>query len=154
MVKVAGFAGKAPISQGLVVKNFNERIESSAKIRDDCIKKVANYLSKGGYSLETAMNFLDDDGSRSISREELAAGFKTMGVIIPQAQLKNLFVILDKDGDNEIGMDEFETVFGKYLTHGRKVQQISEAQMNLEFKEIEDAERLGTSKSKTGGLDG
>lgn len=41
-----------------------------------------------------------------------------MGVIIPQAQLKNLFFILDKDGDNEIGMDEFEAVFGKYLTKG------------------------------------
>ena len=127
LVKVAGFTGKAPVSQGLVVKNFNERIEQSAKIRDDCIKKVANYLSTGGYSLETAMNFLDDDRSGTISREELAAGFKTMGVIIPQAHLKNLFVILDKDGDNEIGMDEFEAVFGKYLAHGKKVHQISEA---------------------------
>ena len=73
------------------------------------------------------MNFLDEDGSGTISRDELAQGFKTMGVIIPSAQLKNLFVILDKDGDDEIGMDEFEAVFGKYLTQGGQVQQISQA---------------------------
>ena len=100
------------------------------------------------------MNFLDDDRSGTISREELAAGFKTMGVIIPQAHLKNLFVILDKDGDNEIGMDEFEAVFGKYLAHGKKVHQISEAQMNLDFKEIEDAEQLGNRQTKAEALDG
>lgn len=46
-----------------MVKNFNERIEKSAQIRDDCIKKVANYLKTAGFNLEMVINFLDQDGS-------------------------------------------------------------------------------------------
>lgn len=37
LIRVAGFTGKAPINQAIVVKNFNDRLEQSAKIRNDCI---------------------------------------------------------------------------------------------------------------------
>ena len=64
-----------------------------------------------GYTLETAMHFFDTDGSGSISRDELNEGFKDMKVTVGPALLKNLFVILDANNDNEIDLEEFTAVF-------------------------------------------
>lgn len=52
----------------------------------------------------------------------MAEGFKNMQIAVGSALLKNLFVILDKDGDNEIDMLEFEEVFGKFFTKGGPVK--------------------------------
>jgi Ca2+-binding EF-hand superfamily protein len=61
------------------------------------------------------MHYFDIDGSGAITRDEFNEGFKEMKVTLNEALIKNLFVILDANGDNSIDLIEFETVFGKYL---------------------------------------
>ena len=68
--------------------------------------------------MESAFASLDSDGSGTITRDELNKGFQLMKISVGPALLKSLFVLLDKDGDNEIDMLEFEAVFAPYLNAG------------------------------------
>jgi hypothetical protein len=108
----------------LVQKNIEDRIEQSAKMRDECIKKIVKCMKAEGISLETAMKYFDTDGSGVISRDELNEGFKMMKVTLNEALIKNVFCILDSNNDNEISLLEFEAVFGKYLGTGGPVEDI------------------------------
>jgi len=125
LLRVAGYAALKTQDKSLkyefVVKNIEERVANSAKAREDAIKKVAKLIKDAGFTLETAMNYFDDDNSGWLSRDEFNEGFKRMKVTLNEALLKNLFVILDANGDNEITITEFEAVFGKYLNAGGAV---------------------------------
>lgn len=96
----------------------------SAKAREDCVKKVAKLMIDEGITLETAMNYFDKDGSNTISRDELNEGFKLMRVTLNEALIKNIFVILDKDGSGYVDLIEFEAVFGKYMNAGGPVKEV------------------------------
>jgi Ca2+-binding EF-hand superfamily protein len=96
----------------LVLKNFEDRMENSQKMREDVIKKIVKNMKAEGINMETAMHYFDTDGSGMISRSELSEGFKMMKVTLSEALIKNVFCILDNNNDNEISMLEFEAVFG------------------------------------------
>lgn len=70
------------------------------------------------------MRYFDEDGSGSITRNEFNEGFKLMKVTLNEALIKNLFVILDKNGDNVIDLIEFETVFSEHFGDGAAVQKV------------------------------
>jgi Ca2+-binding EF-hand superfamily protein len=50
---------------------------------------------------------MDDDGSRSLDRRELADGLKDFGVSMSSASIDELFAFLDKDKSGKISFDEF-----------------------------------------------
>ena len=112
-----------------VLKNIEDRIAQSSKMRDDCIKKIAKLMIQKGLTLEEANLFLDEDRSGIITRDELNEGFKKMGVTVNEALIKNIFVILDSNGDNEIDLVEFEAVFSKYMSKGGPVQEVAAADL-------------------------
>jgi hypothetical protein len=57
-----------------------------------------------------------------------------MKVTLNEALIKNIFVILDANGDNSIDLLEFETVFGKYLsTGGAAVKEVTSKDIENEF---------------------
>ena len=67
---------------------------------------------------------LDDDGGGTITREELDEGFKKMKVTLNTKMLTNLFVMLDRNCDNEISTQEFADVFDKHLgPEGAKMEE-------------------------------
>ena len=61
------------------------------------------------------MIFFDEDSSGTITRDELNEGFKRMKVPLNQQLLKNIFVILDRNGDDKIDLIEFDDIFSKYM---------------------------------------
>lgn len=128
LLRVSGFAALKTQDKSLkmdfVLKNIEDRIAQSSKLRDDCVKKIAKLMKDEGITLETAMLYFDTDGSGSISRNEFNEAFKEMKVTLNEALIKNCFVILDKNGDNSIDLIEFEAVFGKYMNAGGAVQEI------------------------------
>lgn len=130
--------------QDQVIKSIYDRIADSEKIKEETIKKIAKKMIDAGNDLEMARKYLDDDDSGTISREEMADGFKNMGIVVGSALLKNLMVILDKDGDNEIDMLEFEQVFGKFFAAGGpvKVLEAEEVENLVEGISKEDAKAL------------
>jgi Ca2+-binding EF-hand superfamily protein len=69
----------------------------------------------------SARDYFDSDGSGTITRHEFLEGLKELGVTLNEALIKNCFVILDKNGDNSISLEEFEEVFGKYMNAGGAV---------------------------------
>ena len=126
LLRVAGYAALKTQDKSLkyefVVKNIEDRIAQSAKLREDCIKKVAKLIKDAGLDLEQAMHYFDTDGSGSITRAEFNEGFKEMKVTLNEALIKNCFVILHANGKNSINLIEFDTVFGKNLKKCNPVQ--------------------------------
>jgi Ca2+-binding EF-hand superfamily protein len=123
-MRVAGFANlkkDQTLKVELVLKNIEDRIENSQKMREDVIKKIAKNMKAEGINMETALQYFDTDGSGMISRSELSDGFKMMKVTLSEALIKNVFCILDNNNDNEISMLEFEAVFSQYLGTGGPV---------------------------------
>ena len=78
-------------------------------------------MKKRGFNLDQAMRYFDTDGSGVITREELKEGFDNMNIRLSEALRNNVFYILDENGDNEIGVMEFEAVFAKFLDSGGPV---------------------------------
>jgi len=88
--------------------------------------------------MEAAFAYLDDDGSGKIGRDELNKGFQLMKISVGPALLKSLFVLLDKDGDNEIDLLEFEAVFAPYLnTQGGPVKEVTAEELENEITGID-----------------
>jgi len=106
-------------------------------MRDDCIKKVAKLMLDKELTLETAMLYMDSDGSGAITRYEFSEAFKEMGVSLNEALIKNCFVILDQNGDNQIDLLEFEAIFGKYMSKGGPVREVSAAELEGEITGID-----------------
>lgn len=133
LLRVAGFAALKTADKALkwelVLKNIEDRIAQSDKLKEDCIKKIAKLMTNQGITLETAMLYFDTDGSGTITRNEFNEAFKEMKVTLNEALLKNIFVILDKNGDNQIDLIEFEAVFGKYMRAGGPVQEVEAAEL-------------------------
>lgn len=129
LLRVSGFAALKTQDKSLkyefVLKNIEDRIAQSAKLRDDCVKKIAKLMISEGITLETAMHYFDTDGSGTISRNEFNEAFKEMKVTLNEALIKNCFVILDKNGDNSIDLIEFEEIFGKYMNAGGPVKEVA-----------------------------
>lgn len=75
--------------------------------------------------MENAFKYFDDDNSGVITRGELVKGFELMKVTMPQKLIETLFVVLDRDCDNEITLTEFESVFDKYLGTGGAVKDLA-----------------------------
>jgi Ca2+-binding EF-hand superfamily protein len=50
---------------------------------------------------------IDNNGSRSLDRQELADGLRDFGVSMSRSQIDELFRCLDKDGSGTISFDEF-----------------------------------------------
>ena len=126
------------MKQELVVKNIEDRIANSAQAKADIVKKVADQMVKRGIGMEAAFAYLDDDGSGKIGRDELNKGFQLMKISVGPALLKSLFVLLDKDGDNEIDMLEFEAVFAPYLnTKGGPVKEVTAEELENEITGID-----------------
>lgn len=78
-----------------------------------------------GISLEKAFDYFDDDRSGIIERAELVEGFKRMKITMNQSLIESLFVVLDKNCDNEISLTEFESAFDKYLGTGGAKQKVT-----------------------------
>ena len=61
-----------------------------------------------------------------------------MKISVGPALLKSLFVLLDKDGDNEIDMLEFEEVFAPYLNSGGgPVKEVTAEELENEISGID-----------------
>lgn len=106
-------------------------------MKDDCIKKVAKLMIDAGLTLESAMLYMDTDRSGSITRLEFSEAFKEMKVSLNESLIKNIFVILDKNGDNQIDLIEFETIFGKYMNRGGPAIEVSAQELEQEIKGID-----------------
>ena len=94
-----------------VVKNIRDRIAEAKKIRSQVIKKIAMLMLDQSVTVDGAIKYFDNDGSGSVTRDELNVGFKRMKVVLNEALIKNLFTILDENHDNEITLSEFKAVF-------------------------------------------
>lgn len=125
------------MKQELVVKNIEDRITNSAQAKADIVKKVADQMVKAEINMESVFAYLDDDGSGTIGRDELNKGFQRMKISVGPALLKGLFVLLDKDGDNEISMEEFEVVFAPYLNKGGPVKEVTAEELENEITGID-----------------
>lgn len=99
-------------------------------------------MNEQGLTLETAMLYFDTDGSGVITRNEFNEAFKEMKVSLNEALIKNCFVILDANGDNEIDLVEFETVFGKYMNGGGPVKEVEANEIESGLINIEQAKDL------------
>lgn len=128
LVRVAGFeelkAKDKKMKIETVAKNIENRLAESTVERDKAIQKVADQMKKRGFNLDQAMRYFDTDGSGVITREELKEGFDNMNIRLSEALRNNVFYILDENGDNEIGVMEFEAVFAKFLDSGGPVQEV------------------------------
>ena len=135
LLRVSGYAALKTADKSLkvdfVIKNIEDRVAGSAKLREDCVKKIAKLMKDAGITLETAMLYFDSDRSGVITRNEFNEGFREMKVTLNEALIKNCFVILDQNGDNQIDLIEFEAVFGKYLNAGGAVQEVSAKDLNI-----------------------
>lgn len=89
-----------------------------------------------GLSLAQAINHFDSDRSGVITRHELNEGFKRMKVQLNEQLVKNIFVILDKNGDNRIEIQEFEQVFAKAMNP--KKDQVQEGYQAPQPTHLED----------------
>ena len=98
-----------------LVANINARIEDAKMIRQQIVKKIATLMLNQKITLEGAVKYFDSDGSGTVSRDELNEGFKRMKVVLNEALIKNLFTILDEDGNDEISVDEFVLVFAETM---------------------------------------
>ena len=98
-----------------LVANINSRIEDAKMIRQQIVKKIATLMLNQKITLEGAVKYFDSDGSGTVSRDELNEGFKRMKVVLNEALIKNLFTILDEDGNDEISVDEFVLVFAETM---------------------------------------
>lgn len=134
LIKVAGFAAlkkkDQPIDREKVAKNLEDAVANSAQLREDAVRKVAKLMKEAGIrGIDKAFDYFDDDKSGIINREELVEGFKRMKVTLNQALIENLFVILDRNADNEITLIEFENCFQKYLGSGGAVEDVDADQL-------------------------
>ena len=84
LIRVAGFTNLEKkdklLEVEVIAKNLEDRVANSAKLREECIKKVADMMKQQGITLENAFKYFDDDGSGIITREELVEGFNRMKV--------------------------------------------------------------------------
>lgn len=159
LLRVSGFAALQTKDKSLkwqmVLKNIEDRIAGSAKMRDDCIKKVAKMMLDNEISLETAMLYFDPDGSGTITRFEFSEAFKEMKISLNESLIKNLFVILDGNKDNNIDLLEFEAVFGKYFSKGGPVKEVTGEELENEITGVDKetakdlAKQMNTEIKKT-----
>jgi Ca2+-binding EF-hand superfamily protein len=152
LLKVSGFAAQkksAPVEVETIAKRLEDAVANSAELREDAVKKTAKLMKDAGMDLEKAFVYFDTDGSGEITREELVEGFKAMKVTLNQALIENLFVILDRNADNEISLTEFEEVFDKYLGTGGSVADVDAADLsNLGSDAASIARQLNAEKKK------
>ena len=74
-----------PISE--VLRNIDDRIAETPKIRKQVIKKIGNKMKNAaGAPLE----YFKPDESGCLSKDALAAGFKAMKVILGESLMQNL----------------------------------------------------------------
>lgn len=50
---------------------------------------------------------MDDDGSKSLSKEEFSKGIRETGLTLSDEDTEKLFSAFDKDGEGTINYDEF-----------------------------------------------
>ena len=66
-------------------------------------------------SLFRSFRIFDDDGSKSLSKEEFEKGLNDFGVGLSRDQLDELFTTFDKDGTGALSFDEFLTALRVHI---------------------------------------
>jgi Ca2+-binding EF-hand superfamily protein len=73
------------------------------KLRSACLQRGAN----GIHSIGRTFRVIDDNGSRSLDRQELNKGLQDFGLRMSRSEVDELFAALDKDHSGSISFDEF-----------------------------------------------
>jgi len=83
----------------------------------------AKMLARGASSFKHFQRrflIMDDDRSKKLSFEEFKTGLKDIGVNVPDDKLMEAFRAFDKDGSNNIDMNEFVQTLSPKMNAARK----------------------------------
>ena len=86
---------------------YNRRHKLSKYSAEYTIHILKEYVKSKNLRLVDLFNQFDKDKSKSVSREELMRGFKSINVPLSDKQLDNFLYEMDTDGDGEIDYSEF-----------------------------------------------
>jgi len=75
--------------------------------KEETRKKVVERILSGG-SVETMFSKIDADGSGEISKDELMAGLKKLGLTLLLADAHDILADMDRDGSGSIDFQEFK----------------------------------------------
>ena len=132
-----------------IAKNLEDAVANSEELREQAVKEVAELFKERGISLTKAFSYFDDDKSGVIERADLVEGFKRMQVDVGQKLIESLFVILDRNCDNEISIKEFEAVFDKYLGTGGAVKTVTKDALKKEIAGLDDKDAAKIARQMT-----
>eukprot|EP01052_Picozoa_sp_SAG31_P004618 SAG31_NODE_193_length_20735_cov_15.125509_2_plen_5371_part_00 len=100
---------KAPVNQ--LAKCLRE-CPSDEVTNPGAAQQLKTLLSERGFDLSAAFAALDADKSGSITHEEFRDGLRTLGIDLPNSQIRELIAVFDEDGDGNIEYREFVREFG------------------------------------------
>ncbi|KAM7433082.1 hypothetical protein ABFA07_016600 [Porites harrisoni] len=103
---------------------------SLKKVRDACKRRGAT----GAKGLSRAFRIYDDDGSKTLNRDEFFTGLQDYGVTLTAEEAEELWAYFDRDGAGGINIDEFILAFRKPLSGSR---------LAIVKKAFEKADRTG-----------
>jgi Ca2+-binding EF-hand superfamily protein len=73
------------------------------KLREMCLERGAHGIVGFGRTFQV----MDENGSRSLDRDELEYGIRDYGLKMDQGEVDELFSCIDKNSDQRISFDEF-----------------------------------------------
>lgn len=94
-------------------KNATDPVEL---LRCKCLQRGANGI-KG---LARTFKIFDDDGSKSLDKNEFSKGIRDYGIILDRDVVDQAFVSLDKDGSGKLDFDEFLVALRPKMNASRK----------------------------------
>ena len=74
--------------------------------------ELAGVFKASGVTLERQFRGFDTNSDGSIDHDEFRNGLASLGANVSEAQIDDLIMILDQDGDGEIDYQEFAAWFG------------------------------------------
>ncbi|CAI5528938.1 unnamed protein product [Closterium sp. Naga37s-1] len=107
-VKVDGEASDVPLDSAVLTKL--KQFSAMNKMKRLALKVIASHMSEEEImGLKEMFKSIDEDGSGSITFEELKEGLKKMGSNMPEDQVRQLMEAADVDNSGTIDYQEFIT---------------------------------------------
>ena len=82
-------------------------IDKPISITDSIFEQILLYLDLKKLKMSDAFAQMDKDGNGTLDRKEFQQAMKSIGIELGQEECRIIFISLDRNGDGDVGFDEF-----------------------------------------------